>query len=480
MQEMRKNTMTNDLQRGSVIQCAVEIGDISEPADNHQSQHPPDFAFFAYFAACFAVTLASSTAMAQFTDKSADLHSLPKVPPHFQVTLFASEPLVRQPCSMAFDAKGRLFVGMGPQYRKPQPETPGDSVVMVLDTDGDGQADQTKVFATGFNAIQGLAWHGRDLWIANAPDLTIVRDHDGDDEADEYVKLYTDLGNLEHGLHGLNWAPDGKLYMSKGNSTDLEFGPDGALWILGWSSGYGAEWEDGQLINEGRVFRIALEDAPPAKAIRPSIPLEEYSVDELVEEFDSPLPVRRINAQDELVRRGAAVAAQILRRLSDNRLTENQETWTIWSLGRMPAASSLAELLQAALQAENSATLNRQVQAVRILAYRANQFRQTDRLADCMRIALRHAEPRVRFAAVQALHEAHQSELVPDLLNLLERESDETIFYAGWQALRGLSSVAARRALLSDPRGAVRRAALLSLLETQALTRAEVQSLAER
>jgi glucose/arabinose dehydrogenase len=91
----------------------------------------------------------------------------------------------------------------------------------VQDTDEDGRADRTKEFATGFNAIQGLAWHGRDLWIANAPDLTVVRDRDGDDEADEYVKVYTDLGNLEHGLHGLNWAPDGKLYMSKGNSKGL-------------------------------------------------------------------------------------------------------------------------------------------------------------------------------------------------------------------------------------------------------------------
>ena len=60
---------------------------------------------------------------------------------------------------MAFDERGRLFVGMGPQYRKPKPDTPGDSVVMVLDTDRDGEADTTKVFATGFNAIQGLAWH---------------------------------------------------------------------------------------------------------------------------------------------------------------------------------------------------------------------------------------------------------------------------------------------------------------------------------
>ena len=157
----------------------------------------------------------------QFDDKSSDLQALPKVPAEFKVTLFASEPLVRQPCSMAFDERGRLFVGMGPQYRNPKPDTPGDSVVLFLDANGDGKADSTKVFATGFNAIQGLAWHGRDLWVANAPDLTLVQDLEGDDEADEYIKVYTDLGNLEHGLHGLNWAPDGKLYMSKGNSKGL-------------------------------------------------------------------------------------------------------------------------------------------------------------------------------------------------------------------------------------------------------------------
>ena len=146
---------------------------------------------------------------------------LPTAPPGFTVKLVAREPLLRNPCAMAFDSRGRLFVGQGPQYRNPKPDTPGDTVVMLIDSDGDGVFDKAKTFARGLNCVQGLAWRGRDLYIANSPDLTIVRDLDGDDEADEYVLLYTDLGNIEHAIHGLNFGPDGKFYMSKGNSKGL-------------------------------------------------------------------------------------------------------------------------------------------------------------------------------------------------------------------------------------------------------------------
>ncbi|MCH2130672.1 MAG: chitobiase/beta-hexosaminidase C-terminal domain-containing protein [Pirellulaceae bacterium] len=146
---------------------------------------------------------------------------LPQVLDGFRIELVAQEPLVHNPCAMAFDVRGRMCIGMGPQYRRPTPDTPGDSVWMVTDTNGDGQLDHKHQFASGFNCIQSIAWHGDDLWVANAPDLTLVRDTDGDNVADEYVRIYTDLGNLEHGLHGLNWGPDGRLYMSKGNSKGL-------------------------------------------------------------------------------------------------------------------------------------------------------------------------------------------------------------------------------------------------------------------
>lgn len=172
---------------------------------------------------CFIVT---SGFGAGFDVPDADLEALPTAPPEFAVELFAKEPLVSNPCALAFDSRGRLFVGMGPQWRAPSPDSMKDSVFIIEDRDGDGIAESRSLFATGFNSVQSIAWRGRDLWVANSPDLTVVRDLDGDDIADEYIKVFTDLGNIEHCLHGLNWAPDGMLYMSKGNSKGVSLDGD--------------------------------------------------------------------------------------------------------------------------------------------------------------------------------------------------------------------------------------------------------------
>ena len=68
-------------------------------------------------------------------------------------------------------------------------------------------AETRKEFATGFNSVQGLAGKGTVVG-SECSELTRVRDTNGDDLADEYIRVYTDLGNLEHALHGLNFGPD--------------------------------------------------------------------------------------------------------------------------------------------------------------------------------------------------------------------------------------------------------------------------------
>ena len=624
---------------------------------------------------------------------------LPTVPPELRVTLFAQEPLVRNPSAMAFDRRGRLFVGQGPQYRNPKPDTPGDTVLILIDSNRDGVADTRKTFASGLNSIQGLAWHGGDLWIGNSPDLTVVRDLDGDDVADEYVKVYTDLGNLEHANHGHNWAPDGKLYFSQGTSkgltqpgrvapkpfrdlwdvrapagtpdippaqvfsraeykatyqdprddwgreggvlrsddmganleivsrglrnpwdiafdsgfnwlgtdndqsdgdrvfmpffgahfgwghvwsnhwtgkehpptapisgpvfdgsgtgilyydapqmppayrgvwlfndwlrkttfvyrprwdgallqpeggrwqpfasgggagravanygggresgvpalpsplfkpVDIVAGPDGALYISGWGEEYGVVWKDGEQANEGRIFRIAWPDAPPANWDTPKRgkPVSAWSIDELVEDLGALLPVWSIDAQDELVRRGAAVKSELMSRLRGGGLTQAQETWALWALGRMTPSDRSIDAWFA--ETGRTLSLNARIQAIRIAAHRIREHRRTDPLPAYVVEALLDAEPRLRFAAVQGIVQARQRQLVPRLSDLAAQEEDRLIQYAAWQGLRALATPEALRPLLKDPRGGVRRAALLALLESGALAPAAVKPL---
>ncbi len=156
--------------------------------------------------------------VASATAAELDADGVPEVADGFEANIMAREPAVFHVSALAFGRHGRLFAGGGPQYRDPSPETPGDKIWVLLDKDRDGTAEEVKTFAKGFNSIQGLAWHEGDLWVANPPDVTVVRDKDGDLTADEYVKVFTNLGHLRHGLHGFNWGPDGRLYMSQGNS----------------------------------------------------------------------------------------------------------------------------------------------------------------------------------------------------------------------------------------------------------------------
>jgi putative membrane-bound dehydrogenase-like protein len=176
-------------------------------------------------AICWVVLWAVLPANARaesFDVSGTDPDAVPVVPAGFVATMPARAPLVRNVSMLAFDTRGRLFVAMGPQYRHPRENTPGDAIVMLVDADGDGTFEATKPFAGPFHCVQGMAWkqgpRGPELWVANAPDLTVARDTDGDGEADEYVRIATGLGTLEHALDAPSFAPDGYLYFGKGDT----------------------------------------------------------------------------------------------------------------------------------------------------------------------------------------------------------------------------------------------------------------------
>ncbi len=147
-----------------------------------------------------------------------DKNALPPVEEGFSINFFVREPHIINPSSLCFDRKGRLYVGAGPQYRHPKEDSPTDYIKILIDEDGDGVTDTVKTFAEGLNCVQAMAWKGNELWVANAPELTVLRDTDGDDVADEYQIIYTGLNNLRHSVHGLNWGPDGWLYFTMGNT----------------------------------------------------------------------------------------------------------------------------------------------------------------------------------------------------------------------------------------------------------------------
>lgn len=101
-----------------------------------------------------------------------------------------------------------------------------DRVSLVEDTNGDGLADRTTVFAGGFrNPLDGtgagiIARNG-EVWWTCIPNLWRFRDSNKDGKAEEKEQLLSGFGVRfafrGHDMHGLRFGPDGKLYFSIGD-----------------------------------------------------------------------------------------------------------------------------------------------------------------------------------------------------------------------------------------------------------------------
>ena len=90
-------------------------------------------------------------------DPAAELASF-KLADGFEANLFASEKDgVVKPIQIRWDTRGRLWVIRSTTYPQLKPgEEPNDKVLILEDTDGDGRADKTTVFADGLMIPTGL------------------------------------------------------------------------------------------------------------------------------------------------------------------------------------------------------------------------------------------------------------------------------------------------------------------------------------
>jgi len=156
-----------------------------------------------------------------------------RLPPGFEIQLFASEPDILKPMNMAFDDDGRLWVSNSQEYpyAAPADRKGRDSIKVLEDTDGDGRADSITTFVDGLNIPIGLYPYGEGVVAFSIPNIWHFRDTDGDGTADERKKLYGPFG-CDRDTHGLNNAFhrgfDGWLYACHGfNNHSSVTGGDG-------------------------------------------------------------------------------------------------------------------------------------------------------------------------------------------------------------------------------------------------------------
>ncbi|HAV64821.1 MAG TPA: hypothetical protein DCY13_20940, partial [Verrucomicrobiales bacterium] len=218
------------------------------------------------------------------------------VPPGFRAEAFATEPMFANPVAISVDADGSVYVTetrrrkanaldirqnpdwlnhdlsftnvamkeafyrdrLSPensaQNRRRVDDLNGDgshdwrdltvlseAIHRLRDTDGDGRADRSTVFAEGFNTIvtdvaAGVLARGRDVYATIAPDLWKLTDTDGDGQADQRRSLAAGfavhIAYAGHNMHGPTMGPDGRIYWSIADIGSNHHPHEGAIFRI--------------------------------------------------------------------------------------------------------------------------------------------------------------------------------------------------------------------------------------------------------
>lgn len=169
--------------------------------------------------------------------------SLMQVPVGFELQLFAAEPDVVNPIYINWDEKGRLWVIETVDYpNEIKDEDVGDDRIKILeDTDGDGKADKSTIFAEGLNIPTSFTFINGGIMVSQAPSFLFLKDTTGDGKADIREPLLT------------GW----RKYDTHAQASNLRYGLDNHIWgVVGYSGFEGKIGNDSVDFYQG-VYRIS-------------------------------------------------------------------------------------------------------------------------------------------------------------------------------------------------------------------------------
>lgn len=136
-----------------------------------------------------------------------------------EVSLWAENPQLYKPIQMNWDHQGRLWIASSRIYPQIRPgQEAEDAVIVVEDTDGDGKADKSTVFAEGVLIPTGVLPDNRGgVYVAASHQLLHFSDTNGDGKADVRRIILSSFGteDTHHNLHTLRWGFDGHIYMNQ-------------------------------------------------------------------------------------------------------------------------------------------------------------------------------------------------------------------------------------------------------------------------
>jgi quinoprotein glucose dehydrogenase len=236
-------------------------------------------------------------------------------------------------------------------------------------------------------------------------------------------------------------------------ATDCEFGPDGGFYVSDWAEG----WE---LTGKGRIYRFT----DPVAAKKPAVSevkrllaegFDKRTPEELARFLSHPDMRVRLEAQFALADKGRIAELASAARPGAARIARLHGLWGLGQIGRTnPAAYEAARTLLADGDGELRATAARVLGDARVRS-----------AASGLIGLLTDPEPRVRFAAAQALGRIGVKECVKPILELLRANADQDAYlrHAAVMALTGSGDREALAASASDASPSVRVGAVLAL-----------------